>query len=137
MKIIIKESNLDKIIKASEASDDLNSVLTVAKGKRGLSFVTIKSNPDYILKGIYFLVKNYDLQSMYVNGNPYDAYIIYMKGFEKDAMELKSIAEKYNGFLSAKATEEDSRRIGQLLSYDPRDIEDYINRNREIRKKMD
>ena len=90
--------------------------------------------PDRYVEPVQKLIKDNGLKSMYVDGNKYDAYVVYAPGFEKDATELKDIAEKYGGYLRYDASEEDSRRIGQLLNYQESDIEDYINRNKEQQK---
>jgi hypothetical protein len=41
------------------------------------------------------------------------------------------IAEKYNGYLSYKADENDTRRIGQILEYKPEEIEAFIIKMRK------
>lgn len=133
MKIELTEDQFKKIIRASEAYSDLESIKTLVNGKRNVSFITIASSSVEDIKKILNLINQNDLQPLYVEGNPYDAYVVYRKGAEREALELKSIAEKYGGYLSSKASEDDSRRIGQLLSYHPDDIEDYIIRNRTIR----
>ena len=44
-------------------------------------------------------------------------------------LELAKIANKYGGYLSYEATEQESRRIGELLGYDKKDVDGYINKN--------
>ena len=68
------------------------------------------------------------LKTLSVPLNPNDCYIYYRTGHEKQAQELKDIADKYNGYLAYWATKEDTRRIGELLQYDPKDIEEFINK---------
>lgn len=131
MKLI---SILKEVISASEAYNDLGAVQTIVDGKRGVAFVAWKTMPDRYVEPVQKLIKDNNLKSMYVKGNENDAYVIYAPGYEKDATELKDIAEKYGGYLRYDATEEDSRRIGQLLNYKESDIEDYITRNRESKK---
>ena len=131
MKLI---SILREVISASEAYNDLDAVQTIVDGKRGVAFVAWKTMPDRYVEPVQKLIKDNGLKSMYVDGNKYDAYVIYAPGYEKDATELKDIAEKYGGYLRYDASEEDSRRIGQLLNYKESDIEDYIIRNREQQK---
>jgi len=58
-----------------------------------------------------------------------DAVIFYHPTATRQAMELKAIAERHRGYLSKDATEQETRRIGQLLEYDPADIEDHIRKN--------
>lgn len=131
MKLI---SILREIINASEATTDVGSVQTILDGKRGVAFISKIGNSSQDWDTIQQMIEDNGLKTMYVKGNPNEAYIVYAQGHEKDASELKDIAEKYGGFLRYDATEEDSRRIGQLLNYKESDIEDYINRNREQQK---
>ena len=123
-----------EVISASEAYNDLDAVQTIVDGKRGVAFIAWKTMPDRYVEPVQKLIRDNNLKSMYVKGNKYDAYVVYAPGFEKNATELKDIAEKYGGYLRYDASEEDSRRIGQLLNYKESDIEDYINRNREQQK---
>ena len=132
MKLI---SILKEVISASEAYNDLDAIQTIVDGKRGVAFIAWKTMPDRYVEPVKKLINDNGLKSMYVKGNDYDAYVVYAPGFEKDATELKDIAEKYGGYLRYDASEEDSRRIGQLLNYKESDIEDYIIRNREKNKK--
>jgi hypothetical protein len=123
-----------EVISASEAYNDLDAVQTIVDGKRGVAFIAWKTMPDRYVEPVQKLIRDNNLKSMYVKGNKYDAYVVYAPGFEKNATELKDIAEKYGGYLHHDASEEDSRRIGQLLNYKESDIEDYITRNRESKK---
>jgi hypothetical protein len=125
---------LKEVIKASEATTDVGSVQTILDGKRGVAFISKIGNSPQDWNTIQDLISDNGLETMYVKGNPNEAYVVYAKGHEKDASELKGIAEKYGGFLRYNAAEEDSRRIGQLLGYDESDIENYITRNREFNK---
>lgn len=122
MKILISEEQLKKIIRAEEAYSNEGSLLTIINGKRDVGFFVAID----ITKKLLDLIRENHLKMMYVKGNPNDAFIIYRQGSELQALELKELAEKYGGYLAYNATEEDSRRIGQLLSYHPDDIEDYI-----------
>lgn len=127
MKLI---SILKEVISASEAYSDLDAVQTIVDGKRGVAFIAWKTMPDRYVEPVRKLIEDNGLKTMYVQGNEYDAYIVYAQGHEKDANELKDIAEKYGGYLAYNASEEDSRRIGQLLGYKESDIEDYIAHNK-------
>jgi hypothetical protein len=131
MKLI---SILKEVIKASEAYTDVESIQTILDDKRGVAFVAKRGTSSEDWKTIQKMIADNNLKTIYVEGNPNEAYVVYAQGYEKDANELKGIAEKYGGYLSSKASEEDSRRIGQLLGYDESDIENYITRNREFNK---
>lgn len=121
---------LKEIISASEAYTDVSSIQTIIDGKRGVSFVSKRGTSPKDWETIQKMIADNGLKSMHVKGNPNEAYIVYAQGHANDATELKHVAEKYGGYLSSKATEEDSRRIGQLLGYKDSDIEDYIGRGK-------
>ena len=125
---------MKEVISASEAYTDVDSVQTVVDGKRGVAFVSRIGNSSEDWDTIQDMIRDNNLKTMYVKGNPNDVYVVYARGYERDANELKDIAEKYGGYLSYKASDEDSRRIGQLLGYQESDIEDYVNRNKEQQK---
>lgn len=116
-------------ISASEAYTGLTSVKTLVDGKRDVAFITKGGNSKKDWLEINQIIKDAGLKVMPVKGNPSEAYIIFKPGAEQKATELKDIAEKYGGYLSYKATEEETRRIGQLLSYNEQEIEDYIKKN--------
>lgn len=118
---ILKEE-LSEEIKASEAYSDYNSIKTIVDGKRDVAFV---KKSTYI----YLLSKYHGLKVIKVPNS--DNYIIYKKRAEDKANELLDIANKYGGFLHWRATDEDSRRIGQLLGYNQEDIEDYIKNSKK------
>jgi|688.fasta_scaffold875287_2 hypothetical protein len=115
-------------IRAEEAHRDENAIQTVIDGKRDLGFIAIKAST---MKADTFweLVKKHGLKTMEVPGNEYEAYIYYKPSAERKAIELKKIAVKYGGFLAHNATKAESIRIGQLLGYDKKDIDWYINKN--------
>jgi len=117
---------LKEEISAEEAYEDKGSIKTVLDGKRKLGFMVL-DGMDFPEKNFWDIVKKFDLGTIKVPSNPHRAYVFYVKGAENEANELKDIAEKYNGYLSYKATDEDARRIGQLLGYKAEDIETYIN----------
>jgi hypothetical protein len=124
--ILIK---LDESIRADEAHYDKSAIQTVIDGKRDLGFITIKASVDTSRDEFWDLVKTHNLGTIKLPKNPFDAYIYYRKGAERKAKELEKIANKYGGYLSYEATEAESRRIGELLGYDKRDIDQYINKN--------
>jgi hypothetical protein len=122
---------LQEDISRDEAVTDVGSVQTVADGKRGVAYITIRGNSEQELEVMEKLIQDHGLKSMFVRSqdNPNEPYIVYAPGHEKEANELKDIAEKYNGYLHKDATEQDTIRIGQLLNYKPKEIEDYIEKN--------
>jgi len=136
MKIILSEQQYDnlltEVIRNSEVRTDMDSIMSVAEGKRGVGFITLY--PDSRMSHIAEkMIEDNDLRMVRCPSKPINV-VIFSPSFRKDAMELVSIAEKYNGYLSVNATEEDSRRIGQLLSYHEDDINDYINRTGEYKR---
>lgn len=122
------ESFLNETIRSEEAHRDINAVQTVIDGKRDLGFLTIVGStlPE---KDFWDMIKSGKLKTISLPDNMHRAYIYYRPSAEKKAKELADIANKYGGYLAWDATKEDSRRIGELLSYDKRDIDWYINKN--------
>ena len=101
---------LKEEISAEEAINDKSSVKTVLDGKRKLGFIVL-DGMDFPEKNFWDIVRKFDLGIVKVPSHPHRAYVYYVKGAENEANELKDIAEKYNGYLSHKATDEDTRRI--------------------------
>ncbi len=142
---LMKEDNLYEFIDPLEASNDIKAVQTIIDGKRNIGFIAQRGNDSKDWEQITQMIESNNLKTVLVKGNPFKAYIVYTPESEKDAMELKNIAEKYEGFLSYEATDEDERRIGQLLNYDPKKVEKYIENKRlygtgypkEINESMD
>ena len=120
---------LEESIRAEEAYRDRSAIQTVIDGKRDMGFITIKSSVDTSKEEFWNLVKTHNLGTIKLPKNEFDAYIYFNKGAEKKAKELAKIANKYGGYLSYEATEQESRRIGELLGYDKKDVNGYINKN--------
>lgn len=135
MKIIINENQLHLIkenIDPSEGYDEISSVKTIVDGKRNVAFIASLSN--YEAEIIGEMISDNDLDSVRVPSNPHHAYIIFRKGHENQAHELLNMAEKYGGYLSHKASEEDVREIGRLLEYNPESVEEFIINKRNENK---
>lgn len=129
MKIIITEEQfniLKETISPSEAYNSIDSILTIINGKRGVGFITMKGETKKNLLLIKRLINRNGLKTIKVPYNPCSAYIIYKEDYFDDAIELLNIAEKYDGYLSSKATKKDTIRIGQLLGYNDIEIEEYV-----------
>jgi hypothetical protein len=118
---------INETIRASEANDDVSSLRTLLDGKRNIAWIT--SFDDEIKEDLNLM----GFGTWKVPSNPYNTYIIFKRGFEKQAKELMDIAEKYNGYLSYQASIEDTIRIGKLLEYDPRDIEYFVKRKMKMK----
>lgn len=119
---------MTKTIRASEAHCEEMALETVISGRRDLGTISTKYKKKHDLLSF---IKKAGLKTLRIPSNPYELYIYYKPGAEDKAEELKNIAEKYNGYFAYWATEEDTRRIGQLLSYDNNDIEEFINKNKK------
>lgn len=118
-------------IDPEEAYGDKKSIQTVIDGKRKLGFVVLDGlDSSFTERKFWDTVQNKNLGVIKVPSHPNRAYIFYRKGAENEANELKAIAEKYGGYLSYKATDEDARKIGQLLGYKAEAIEDYIEKRK-------
>ena len=125
----INKKKLTETIKASEAHTELGSFETLEQGKRGIAWIQINTVDDMIKRYIINSINENDFGYVVVKKHPKKPIIIYRKGYRQNAEELAKIADKYNGLLSAKATYEDSKRIGELLEYDPEDIQNYLKKN--------
>jgi hypothetical protein len=120
---------LEETIRAEEAYKDRKAIQTVIDGKRDIGFITIKASVDVSNDEFWDLVKTHNLGTIKLPKNDFDAYIYFNKGSQKKAKELEKIANKYGGYLSYEATEQETRRIGELLGYDKKDVDEYINKN--------
>ncbi len=127
MKHFIRQ-RLREAIKPSEAHGTENSIKTIVDGKRNVGFISIigsgLGSDDF-----WKLINKHKLKTLKVPSNSYQAYIVYNEDGENQAKELLDIAEKYGGYLSHKATPNDTRRIGQLLGYNELDVESFIRKN--------
>lgn len=123
MKIFETYTNLLEI-RAKEAYTDKTSIQTLIDRKRDVGFVGLEYPSS--LK----MVDDNGIKRLRVPSNKYNTYVIYLPGAEQKAQELLAIAEKYKGFLSPNASDEEIVRIGQILQYDEADVQDYINRIR-------
>jgi hypothetical protein len=113
-------------IKPSEAYNDMDAIQTLVDGKRELAFMVEKNSPPSDWNKIQKIIADNGFKVMYVKYNPGNAYVVYTPGSESKANELKNIAEKYDGYLSANASKEDTRRIGELLGYTEDKIDAFI-----------
>lgn len=133
MKILISENQYKKIINeeidAAQATTFEGSIKTILDGSRGVAFDSIFPE-DKLEWNLIERLQSLGLISIIPaserEGN--NNYIFYNPNYEKEALELYSISNKYGGYLAYYALPEESRRIGELLSYKKQDIDDYINR---------
>lgn len=119
-------------IDPSEATSDIKAIGTLVDNKRNICFLVRTSNNENTWKKIQEIIKKEGLKQMYVKGNPGDAYVVYRPGSENKATRLKDIAEKYGGYLSYEATDEETREIGRLLNYNPDKVEEFIKKNKDV-----
>ena len=119
---------VETTIRAAEAYRDENGVMTVVNKRRNVGFITLRHS-TIRKEDFWNIVKCEGFEILSVPLNPNNCHIYYRPGHEKQAQELKDIADKYDGYLSYRATKEDTIRIGQLLQYDPKDIEEFVNKN--------
>jgi hypothetical protein len=113
-------------VKPSDVNNNYDSVETIVNRLRNIGFIV---DPNHLVSE---LISRNGLRLLRVPSNPYKAYVVYRAGSEKHANELVAIAEKYGGYLSPDASDEDSIKIGQLLNYDQSEIEAFINRRKQI-----
>lgn len=130
MKIIISEEQIRKLlsetIHPNEAHNDLNALMTVIEGKRGLCAIRLKGRYESIFDTY---INMFDLRTIKIPSNPHGIFVVYTNGYEDRANELVKIAEKYNGYFSIKATKSDTIRMGELFEYDPEEIMKFIKEN--------
>jgi len=117
-------------INASEAHTYRGSIDTVLNGKRNVGMLTLSFHK---VPELHFLkyMKEVNLETIKVSSNPGNMYIFFKREARAKAEELKDIAEKYGGYLAANATDDDTRRIGQILGYKKEDIETFTNTPKE------
>ena len=120
---------VNESISYKEALNDFDALQTVLDNKRDIAFLVKGAVPKSDWIKMQEMIKEGGLKTMFVKGNPYEAYVVYRPGKENDATELKDIAEKYGGYLHKDASPEDTRRIGKLLSYHDGEVEDFIKKN--------
>lgn len=107
-------------IDPSEAYTDEGVLDTIIKGKKNIG--TLHRPPLWMKK----LIERYGLKLIKIDLNPQDLFIVYRPGSEKQVDELLSIANKYGGYLSYRATKDETIRIGQLLDYHQDKIDQYV-----------
>lgn len=121
-------------IRASEAYDDRDAINTVITGRRDVGVITLSTSR--ISENMFFgYIKSFNLGVLEVPSNPHNMFIFFKKEAKNKAEELRDIAEKYGGYLSAEATDDDTRKIGQILGYKKEDIEGFIQHVKNM--KMD
>lgn len=121
--ILIYPNTIMEYIDPEEADTDEKSIQTIIDKKRDVAAIGGKIS---LLLGKK--IQDAKLGIIRVNNDTGGLYVIYKPGSESKANELATIAKKYGGLLSYKATPEDSERIGQLLSYNPEKIKQYVQK---------
>jgi hypothetical protein len=107
-------------IDPSEAYTDEGVLDTIIKGKKNIG--TLHRPPLWMKK----LIERHGLKLIKIDLNPQDLFIVYRPGSEKQVDELLSIANKYGGYLSYRATKDETIRIGQLLDYHQDKIDQFV-----------
>lgn len=119
---------LIETIRSSEAYNPKDSIQTLLDWQRSVAFVDIARNES---DDLIFKLGQEGINAIKVpNNKNFNLYILYRPAARKNALELLSIAQEYGGILPStldQAPAEVIRRIGQLLEYDPDDIESFIN----------
>ncbi len=128
---------INETISPAQATNNYNSLMTVINGERNVCTITYAKDTENMIRlnqgmdnnGIMGMINKAGLHGLKIKSNPNNVWIVYRPGYEKDANELNTLAEKYGGYLSVNTTKADSIRIGQLLSYNQADIDSYIDKN--------
>ena len=111
-------------VRAQETYVKDGDVHTLLQGKRDIAF------KSFLTDAAIDAFKRVGIESIRVPSNPHSTYILFRPSARDSAMELLKIAEAHRGYLPSspdKATSDVIRRIGQLLEYDPDDIESFID----------
>lgn len=121
-------AGLVEAIDPKEAQWDKDAIQTVVDGRRKLGVITLDSG-EYRgnVEKFTLDMEALGLNILHVPSNPFKMYIYYRDGARAEAEELRDIAEKYKGFFAWYATDEDTRRIGKLLSYKDEEVEKFIS----------
>ena len=117
---------LKEEINSEQAFSNFDSVQTIVDGKRNLAYVVEKGDTPENWQRVLDLIKDNNLMVLPVEGNPYKAFIIHTPDSKDEAIELKDIAEKYDGYLASNTNKEDTIEVGRLLDYKEEDIQQYI-----------
>lgn len=138
---LIKELSVKGLVEAidpKEAQYDEDAIQTVVDGKRNLGVITLDSG-NYIGNVEKFTsdMEALGLNILHVPSNPFKMYIYYREGAREEAEELRDIAEKYGGYFAWYATDEDTRRIGKLLSYKDEAVEKFISRTNQDKARQE
>lgn len=128
MKIILTEEQKRRIFNEDvyphEVSNSKSAIRSLINKQRNVGWINLPKQEDVDI------MNDNNIESIPVPSNPYDAYVIYLDGYENEAKELVRISQKYNGFLSPDATDEETYKIGRILGYPESEIEDYIKKNK-------
>jgi hypothetical protein len=112
---------IEEAIEPSEAYTEEGSLDTIISGKRDIGTLF---RPDFDTR---IKVESNGLKIRKIEKNPQDVYIVYRPGSEERVEELLAITDKYDGYLSYKATKEETVRIGQILGYSQDSINKFIS----------
>lgn len=130
MKIILKENQIKFLIKEYIKPSEVNNVITAVKsicdGRRGVAFISTSYLTDEVYEEMLELISECNLNSYEVPKNEHGAYVIFEDEHEDEAKELLEIAVNLGGYLRINAPEEVTRRIGELLNYEPEEVEEFI-----------
>ena len=143
---LIGQKKLQEIVNEDidplDANTIISSIQTIVDGKRDVGYINLKDVPKDEIKKIDKLVsdnnskadknndKDNEIKILDVKGNQYEPKIYYKERSKLKAEELKDIAEKHKGYLSHKATEDESRKIGKILGYSKESIDKYIEKQK-------
>jgi hypothetical protein len=122
--------NINEGIKASEAYGDIISIQTILDGKRDIGFIATSSDPRVdntnTIKA-YNLAKENSLNFIEVEKRKGGKAWVIFKNNSQKAKMLADFATSKNGYLRDE-TPEEARFIGNLLDYNPEDVENYVMR---------
>ena len=117
-------------IHPKEAYTSLGSIKTLLDGRRKLCYNVKADLNDPEFKKVFLELLDNGFLMLKVKGK-HNPFVVYHPSKEKEAKEIKDLAEHFDGYLHANAPLRIQKRFGEILEYDPVEIEAYINRRKE------
>jgi hypothetical protein len=123
---------VDESVNPMTVTDNKSSVMSLINKERNVGTIAFgKKNTDNEI--VKLVNSDPELNTIFVNSNPHNLWIVYRKGSENEANELKKLYDDNGGFITPHSPGEVQRREGELLGYGKMFIDDFItnkvNRN--------
>jgi mutator protein MutT len=121
-----KIMGINEGVNPETVTDNKSSVLSLINKKRNVGTVAFgKNNTDNQI--VKLINSDSELNTVFVDSNPYNLYILYRTGFENQANELKKLYDSNGGIIDPNSPDHIQRREGELLDYDKVFIDNFLN----------